>query len=132
MNTDINISEIMTRDVISVEKGDDLMEIRETLETRNFHHLVVLQKEEVCGIISFNDLTRAIRPFVEVNEGMPRLSLTAEDIMTPDPITIDPDDTIGLAADVILTNRLHALPVTRKGKLHGIVTSHDILKYCFS
>lgn len=132
MNTDINISEIMTRDVISVEKGDDLMEIRETLETRNFHHLVVLQEEEVCGIISFNDLTRAIRPFVEVDEGMPRLSLTAEDIMTPDPITIDPEDSIGLAADVILTNRLHALPVTKKGKLQGIVTSHDILKYCFS
>lgn len=132
MNTDISISEIMTRDVVSVDRNDNLIDIRETLETRNFHHLVVMDKEKVCGIISFNDLNRAIRPMVEVIEGMPNVGLTAEDIMTPDPITVDPEDSIGLAADVILTNRVHALPVTHRGMLKGIVTSHDLLKYCFS
>jgi acetoin utilization protein AcuB len=132
MHANMSVGEIMTREVVTVEKDDGLMVIREILDTRNFHHLIVMDKGSVCGIISFNDLSRAIKPLVMVDNGMPDVALTASDIMTVNPITINSDDSLSMAAELILTNRMHALPVMEKGELEGIITSHDILKECFS
>lgn len=57
--------------------------------------------------------------------------MIAEDIMTRDPLIIEPADTIGLAADIFRANALHALPVVEDGELVGIVTSHDLLTYAY-
>lgn len=122
----------MTKDVITVDKEDTLLDLREILDTRHFHHLVVIDGVDVCGIISVNDLSRAVQPVVAVEDGMPLTDLTASDIMTSDPITIEPEHTVKDAADVILTNRLHALPVVKDGQLKGIVTSHDLLNFSFT
>jgi acetoin utilization protein AcuB len=47
--------------------------------------------------------------------------------MTPDPITISPDDTIGVAARTMLENRVSGLPVMdASGLLVGIITESDI------
>ena len=45
---------------------------------------------------------------------------------------LEPDDTIGLAADIFLANKFHALPVVEDERLVGIVTTHDLLKYSFT
>lgn len=47
--------------------------------------------------------------------------------MTPQPMTIDPDATIGNAARTMLEHRVSGLPVVGKdGKLAGIITESDI------
>ena len=45
-------------------------------------------------------------------------------------MTIEQDDNLGLAADIILANRFHALPVVDGVDLVGIITSHDLIR-CF-
>ena len=49
-------------------------------------------------------------------------------IMTTDPATVSPDDTVAHARKLIAPDRLHHLPVTEHGKLVGIVSSSDLLK----
>jgi CBS domain-containing protein len=126
------IHQIMTADVVTVTTDQSLMELREILDTRSFHHLVVLKNDKVVGIISVSDLSRAIHPVVSVEDGFALTDFTAEDIMTKDPITITSDTTLEQAADIILTNRLHALPVVDNNELVGIATSHDLLQACYS
>jgi CBS domain-containing protein len=58
--------------------------------------------------------------------------MTAEQFMTKYPVQLDPDDSIGLAADIFLANKFHALPIVEDGVLVGLVTSHDLLQYSFS
>jgi len=53
----------------------------------------------------------------------------ARDIMTAAPLFLDPDDTVGLALDIFLANKFHALPVVEDNILMGILTTHDILAY---
>ena len=54
-------------------------------------------------------------------------SLDVEKIMTPDPITVHPDQTVGEAARIMLENRISGLPVTdEEGCLVGIITESDI------
>ena len=53
------------------------------------------------------------------------------DIMTTKVVTLDPDDSIGLAADIFLANRFHALPIVEGKNLVGILTTYDLIKFCF-
>jgi len=46
-------------------------------------------------------------------------------------VKIEPDDKVGTAAELFLDNRFHALPVVAEGKLVGLVTTFDMLKYEF-
>ena len=49
-------------------------------------------------------------------------------IMTTDPITVAPADSIAYAKSVLDANDIHHLPVTVDGVLVGILTSSDLLK----
>ncbi len=50
-----------------------------------------------------------------------------EDLMTSEPITIEPGDKVGRARDLMLTLGIHALPVVREDVVVGIVTSTDLI-----
>ncbi len=52
---------------------------------------------------------------------------TAEDMMTPDPVTIEPDATVREAARVIARKKHNRLPVVEHGRLVGVVTRVDVL-----
>jgi CBS domain-containing protein len=52
---------------------------------------------------------------------------TAEDMMTPDPVTIEPTATVRQAARVIARKKHNRLPVVEHGRLVGVVTRVDVL-----
>lgn len=54
-------------------------------------------------------------------------SLTARDIMTPDPITAGPGMPVTEAARVMVDGGIGALPVVEAGKLIGLVTEGDLI-----
>jgi len=53
---------------------------------------------------------------------------TAEDMMTPEPITIEPSATVAEAARVITRTRHNRLPVVQHGRLVGVVTRVAVLE----
>jgi CBS domain-containing protein len=56
------------------------------------------------------------------------VALTAEDLMTPDPITIEPHTSAEEAARVIARTKHNRLPVVEHGRLVGVVTRLDVLE----
>jgi CBS domain-containing protein len=52
---------------------------------------------------------------------------TAEDMMTPDPVTIEADATVREAAGLIARRKHNRLPVIEHGRLVGVVTRVDVL-----
>ena len=52
---------------------------------------------------------------------------TAEDMMTPEPITIEPSATVHEAAHLIALRKHNRLPVIEHGRLVGVVTRVDVL-----
>jgi CBS domain-containing protein len=52
---------------------------------------------------------------------------TAEDMMTPDPVTIEADATVREAAHLIARKKHNRLPVIEHGRLVGVVTRVDVL-----
>ena len=53
---------------------------------------------------------------------------TVRDLMTYDPITIVPEDTIQEAAERMLEYKVSGLPVLQNGRVVGMVTESDIFK----
>ena len=57
--------------------------------------------------------------------------LTIESIMTADPITLGPEDTVGRAIDLMLEYRIGCIPVVDgMNELQGILTDFDLLRIC--
>lgn len=54
-------------------------------------------------------------------------TLTARDIMTPDPVTVQPDMPVRDAARLMVDKGIGALPVTEDGRLVGLVTEGDLI-----
>jgi CBS domain-containing protein len=52
---------------------------------------------------------------------------TAEDMMTPNPVTIEPEATVREAARLIARKKHNRLPVIEHGRLVGVVTRVDVL-----
>ena len=132
MNTETTIRKIYTSKIVSVLPDDKLMKIEGIFGTLSFHHILVVENEQLKGIISKNDLLKWYADNAARGVIPDRNQISAADVMTKDPITLDVDDTIGLAADIILSNKLHAIPVLDGQMLAGIITSHDIIKYSYS
>ena len=55
------IKEIMTTRVATVSMDDRLSVIKEIFEQAHFRHLLVVEEEELVGVISDRDLLRALR-----------------------------------------------------------------------
>lgn len=138
MNPDAAIQTIMTTDLVTVTPDRPVKDIQDLFRERNFHHLPVVEKgNRLMGIISKEDLFKlsyvlSLETTGQAQSRKEYRNLKAEDIMTRYPVTLDPDDSIGLAADIFLANKFHALPIVEDDELIGLVTTHDLLAYRFA
>lgn len=137
MDTSKPVSSIMTRNLVIVKPQDTIDRIHTLFEQNKFHHIPVVDHNKLVGIISKTDYLKIQHMLATTWSGEVICQdlyrdMCAGDIMSREPLKLEPADTIGLAADIFRVNALHALPVVEDGELIGIVTSHDLLTYAYS
>ncbi|MCA9063382.1 MAG: CBS domain-containing protein [Planctomycetaceae bacterium] len=128
------VTNVMTRDVVSLDLTDPISKARQLFESKRIHHLPVVSGEELVGILSWTDLLRI--SFGEFGNQDAR-SLDAvldhtyalKDVMQTTPTTIPENATVRDAAQILSTHDFHSLPVVNGSKLSGIVTSTDLIRY---
>lgn len=96
-------------------------------------HVIVLENGELVGIVSDRDLRDASPALGDnVDQRTELEKLRVGDVMTPDPITVHPQDLVGFAAQEMYERKIDALPViSEEGdeeELIGIVTSTDVMR----
>ncbi|MBK8670591.1 MAG: CBS domain-containing protein [Saprospiraceae bacterium] len=131
MNTETPLKRIKTSRIVYVSPSDTMLKIEEVFDAMPIHHILVVENEVLHGVISKNDLLRIYKSAANEGKVPLRHQLKAVDIMTENPITLDTEDSIGLAADIFLSNQIHSIPVLNGDQLAGIITNHDLIKYCF-
>ncbi len=120
------ISSIMTTEVITVSPDASLAEVRKILFSNRIHHLPVIVKNKLVGIITSYDIVKLEDDFSEIS------GKSIEPFMTKKVAKLLPSDKIGTAAEVFLENRFHGIPIVNEDqKLAGIITTHDILMHLF-
>jgi CBS domain-containing protein len=126
------ISKIMTGQVITVDAESPLPDVYRIVKENSIHHLPVLRDGKLAGIISRTDLERV--SFVNDPHAKNVVSamwdfLRTENLMTRSPLTIQVHETIKDAAAVFVEGKIHALPVVDSGKVVGIVSTTDMIRY---
>jgi acetoin utilization protein AcuB len=129
----MKISAVMTKRVVSVGMDDSLRAVRDTFARHGFHHLLVLDKGRVRGVVSDRDLYRHLSPFVgklsERSQDASTLNRKAHQIMTRELVAASAEMTIQEAAALMLEHRVSCLPVVKEdGWPAGIVTIKDMLR----
>jgi acetoin utilization protein AcuB len=123
----------MSADVISVSPDTTLPEAHQVMTQRHVRRLPVVENGRLVGIITRGDVREAspsgatTLSIWEMNYLLARLAV--REIMTPNPATISPDDTIAQAARMMANRKISGLPVVdQDGRLVGIITESDIFR----
>jgi CBS domain-containing protein len=106
-------------------RPDDIVDFAASLmDWRHIRHVPVENdKGKLVGLVSHRALLKLMAQG-RVGKGC---SVTVEEIMNREPLTVHPDTSTVEAIRLMRDNDLACLPVTREGKLVGIVTEHDLI-----
>ena len=143
------VRDIMDTDVPTVTVADSVEHVLRVLQDHDLPGVPVVNEGGRCvGIITENDLVLTdenedfhMPHYFQLFGGIVFLesishweervrkafAATAEDMMTPDPITIEPSAPIREAARLIARKKHNRLPVIEHGRLVGVVTRVDVL-----
>lgn len=134
MKRKVPVSVIMTKNVHTVNLSDELADVVQTLKKHKIRHIPVVDGKDVVGIISRTDINRlTFGSLFENQDGADEAilsMLSVSQVMSSNPRLVQAATTIREVAEIFANEEFHALPVTDDhGKLVGIVTTTDIIKY---
>ena len=111
-------------EVVTVEVGTLVRDAVETLAERRIGALPVCDKGQVAGIMSERDVIYCLR-----SDGAAILDWPVERIMTAPAITVETDKEIMGALSLMTQRRIRHLPVVEDGRIVGLVSIGDLVKY---
>lgn len=130
------VTAIMTSHVMSVKIDDNLREVRDLINKHKIRHVPVLKGKKLVGIVSSTDINRLTFSNLyddqeDADEAVFEM-LTISQVMTHHPKVVKRSDSVKEVAELFASSEFHALPVVSDaddGKLVGIVTTTDVIKY---
>jgi CBS domain-containing protein len=119
------VRDVMHRGVITCWADEPLIDVARRLREYAINAIFVLDESgRAVGVISQTDLARA---YVQGNWER----LTADEIMTPEVVTINGDIPIDLAAQIMLDKHIHRLLIVQGGltpnRPVGVLSMSDIV-----
>jgi arabinose-5-phosphate isomerase len=82
----------------------------------------VLQDDKITGIVTDGDIRRMLQKTTDISK------LTAGDIMSANPKTIESDSMAVDALDVLEDNKISQLLAVKDGKYYGVVHLHNLIR----
>jgi len=121
----ILVSDVMTRDPISVSPDASLLECARKMVRKRVGSLLIVDKKKLRGFISQQDILWAL-----IKKSEKDLSkINAIDISPKKIITVKPSSTIEEALSKMKGLKFERLPVVYDGEIVGIITARDILSF---
>ena len=116
-------SEVMQRPVLATTPRASVRDIATQIVVNEISGMPVMEKTgAIVGIITEADIMGALI------DGKKIENLTAQDIMSTDPITVDIDTPMDEVMRLLEKNGVLRVPVTSRGKVVGIISRRDIIK----
>ena len=112
-------------EILSVRPENTVFDAIRLMAEKRIGALLVLDGDgRLVGIVSERDYARKV-----ILEGRRSDTTRVAEIMTRDPITIDPDTTAEEGLNLMTDRFIRHLPVFEHGKLVGVVSIGDLVKW---
>ncbi len=113
------VEQVMSWPLIKVCPDSEIREAARNM-IRMKGRLAVFECGKLVGVITASDLIREM-------PDAPETSLTVDEFMTSDIVTVDTAETVASVACIMGSKRIGSVIVTRNGKPSGIFTERDLL-----
>ena len=110
----------MTEATITESAADSLRAAAERMWRNQTGSLLVMDGDQLTGIITERDLLRAVARGVDLR------AATVDEVMTVDVFTVPPDMSLREAAREMASRWIRHLPVVEDGRLLGVVSMRDV------
>ena len=138
----MQIRDVMTTDVITIRQGAPLTEAAQAMAKHNVSGVPVVDVDDrLVGIITEADFLSAMnveahsvvqdlfQTIVRRRRATKPMGTIVDDLMTPDPFTLKPGDTLQRAIEVMDRNKIKRILVTDdESRMQGIVSRADLPK----
>jgi len=114
------IGEIMAREVLSVTTDVSLADAARQMHERKVGAVVVLDGDRLVGILTERDVLRAV--------ATGKVDGSVSESMTHDPDTVEPTETTGHAAALMIHGGFRHLPVVDQNGLVGMISIRDLMR----
>jgi acetoin utilization protein AcuB len=116
----MDVASWMTRNPETIGPEDVLLLAESKMNQGGFRRLPVVDGNGgLVGILTGRDMQRHVGYFKTTR---------VDAAMTENPLTIAPDASIELAAQLMITKKIGGLPVLSDGRLVGVITTTDVLR----
>ncbi|MEU9328845.1 CBS domain-containing protein [Streptomyces canus] len=115
------VRDVMTPGVVAVRPDASLVEAARLMRAQDIGDVVVADGQHVVGLLTDRDITvRAVA------DGADPLTVSAQSVCTPDPLTVAPGDPVTQAVALMRAHAVRRLPVIEDGLPVGMVSLGDI------
>lgn len=127
------ISQIMCRDLITLDMDGTLADAKDLFEHHNIHHILITDNGKLAGVITDRDLLESLSPTIGTRKETPQdgfiLNKKVHLIMNRDVISSHERITINEAVLIFHDHQISCIPVVDEHKNPiGIITWRDIIK----
>lgn len=134
MKKRVPVSEIMTKNLVTLTVNNDLVTAEDVFKKHNIRHIPIVEGNGIIGMLSYTDLLRisfadAVDEHEQTVDTMVYNMFTISQVMAQDVVSVPSTTTIQQVAQFLTQKEFHALPVVDNGILVGIVTTTDLIKY---
>lgn len=120
-------SDLLTEPPIVVHPTVSIDEAMEMMRFCRIRHLMVVEDARLVGLLSDRDILLTKSEEDRAGSGMNTKPIPVSQVMTRKVFSISPDTDMQQITDLMLTNRISALPVMADDELYGVVTKTDLL-----
>jgi acetoin utilization protein AcuB len=130
------VRDYMTADPTTLGPDDPLLQAVLTVRSLSIRHIPIVKDGLLVGLVTDRDLGRA-SPSILGRTSQEEYNLVFQQnnisrVMVKNPTTVSPDDLLGDAVTILQENKWGCVPVAEDGKLVGILTITDVLRYTLS
>ena len=112
------------RRVITISATAMVYEALEIMNNYNISAILISDDNQIKGIFTERDYARKV-----VLKGKSSKEVSISEVMTPNPITITPADTIDHCMKLMTDKHIRHLPVVENNELAGMVSIGDVVKF---
>lgn len=113
---------VSTQDTYRADAGQTVFDVAQAMVDRNIGAVPVLRGGLLVGIFSERDLMKRV-----VVEGRDSQNTRVDEVMTEDPLTVSPDESLENCMLLMRRHGFRHLPVCEGKQLRGIISLRDIL-----
>jgi acetoin utilization protein AcuB len=125
------VVDVMTRNPLSMTPEETVGQADELMAANKIRQLPVVEGAALLGIITDRDVRSFLSGslFFDPPAREHALNTPVRELMTNEPLTLAPDDDLREAVELLIEEKIGALPVVDEAEgLVGIVTYVDLLK----